>query len=67
MAGNDPKKGKGKVKIDDLKSKPLTTKEQELTKGGVLSGGPIVRAPMAGGTTPRADTTYTDPDDVDTK
>ena len=66
MPGEGPKKGKGKVKIDDLKQKPLTRDEEDSTKGGLSTGGVIFRPPSLGaGTVPRADVSHTDNDDLD--
>ena len=64
MADDGSKKKKGKVKIDDLKQKPLTKDEEDATKGGLMTGGLTV-GPIYGTSTPRVDRTYTNPDDVD--
>lgn len=65
MPGKDPKKGKEKIKIDDLKQKPLTAKEEDVTKGGLMTGGLTKGGPLFGTSTPRVDRSFTDPDDVD--
>ena len=66
MAEQGSKKGKGNVKIDDLKQKPLTKDEEDSTKGGLSTGGVIFRPPsLGGGTVPRADVTHTTDDDLD--
>jgi hypothetical protein len=53
-------KRKKKVKINDLKARPLTAEEKAATKGGVVSRpGPIFQPPQ-GVTTPRADRWTTD-------
>ncbi len=54
------KRKKKKVKINDLKDRPLTSEEQAATRGGVVNRpGPIFQPPH-GTTTPRADRWTTD-------
>jgi hypothetical protein len=66
---SDQEKDKKELSIEDLPKTELTPEEMESIAGG-LSIGPIHPLPipiLGGTTTPRADTTYTNPDDVDAK
>lgn len=60
------KKDKKELSIEDLPKTDLTPEEMEGMTGGVSIGPIHLPIPILGGTTtPRADTTYTNPDDVD--
>ena len=50
---------KKKVKIDDLKQRPLTPEEKAGTRGGIATKPPIFQPPQ-GTTTPRSDRWTTD-------